>query len=526
MKNQPNILHIFTDMQRFDTIHALGNTAIKTPNLDRLVNKGVSFTSCYSPSPVCIAARCSMIYGQEPYHTGCFENTIMPTDGRQTFMDALSQYGYRTHGIGKCHFTPDRFDLKGFQSREVQEEGEESADTLFRNDYFSYLHEKGYEYICEPNGIRGEMYYTPQPSQLPPKDHPTQWVGDRSVAFIKEDHVQPWYLFSSFIHPHPPFTPPNPWHKLYRFDDVSLPFFSDDEELTFVNIIQNRYKYASLGLNSYQQKLIKCYYYACISFVDYQIGAILDALQESGQADNTLIIFSSDHGEYLYDHRCLGKRSMHDPAARVPMIVYQKAKFEGGKRCATPVSLIDIAPTILASAHLNPTVLETHPLDGKDLYKILTKQDSRDTVYSQLSFQADFAKDILVKNQQKIYLEKDIQGIVRFSTYMAVNDTWKYFYSAPDDKEFLFDREHDPHELTNLAKSPGHQCQMKRMRNILINHLNDLGETEALDAGDFKHFDVICTNDDPFTGLLIQDAYTPWANMELPSEYQDSKDTL
>lgn len=521
MNNKPNILHLFTDMQRFDTIHALGNNEIKTPNLDRLVNKGISFTSCYSPSPVCIAARCSMIHGQHPSHTGCYENTIMPTDGRQTFMGALTQDGYRTHGIGKCHFTPDRFALKRFQTREVQEEGEESLDDLKRNDYYSYLKNKGYDHICEPNGIRGEMYYTPQPSQLPQRDHPTQWIGDRSVAFIKEEQDKPWYLFSSFIHPHPPLTPPNPWHKLYRFGDVSLPVYSDDEELTLINMIQNRYKYASLGFNAYQQKLMKCYYYACISFVDYQVGRILDALQQSGQEENTLIIFSSDHGEYLYDHRCLGKRSMHDAASRVPLVVYQKERFEGGGTCTTPVSLIDIAPTILAAANLDKTTLGTHPLGGKDVFDILEGTEKRDTVYSHLSFQADFAQEIIAEDQRELYLREDAQGIAHFSTYMAVSEAWKYFYSAPDDKEFLFDRVNDPHELVNLATDKNFQSQKTTIKKSLITHLREMGETEGIKDNDFKHFEQIRTNPDPFAGLLIQDAYTPWVNMELPKEYQN-----
>ena len=522
MKNKPNILHIFTDMQRFDTIHALGNKEIKTPNIDRLVQKGISFTSCYSPSPVCIAARCSMIYGQEPSHTGCYENTIMPTDGRQTFMEALTQNGYRTHGIGKCHYTPDRFALKGFQTREVQEEGEESSSDLYKNDYYAYLKDKGYEHLCEPNGIRGEMYYTPQPSQLPQKDHPTQWVGDRSIAFIQEPQNEPWYLFSSFIHPHPPFTPPNPWHKLYRLHDVSLPVFANNEDLTLVNKIQNRYKYASLGFNEYQQKLMKCYYYACISFVDFQIGRILDTLQQIGQENHTLIMFSSDHGEYLYDHTCLGKRSMHDASSRVPLIVYQKARFEGGRICTKPASLIDIAPTILASANLDKTSLDTHPLDGKDLFDILEKKENRDVVYSQLSFQASFAKEIIQKEQQEAFLREGSQGIAHFSTYMAVSEPWKYFYSAPDDKEFLFDRLKDPHELVNLATDKNFQAQKNKMKQKLIKHLKELGETEGIEDGDFKHFEKIYTNTDPFAGLLIQDAYTPWVNMELPKDYQDS----
>ena len=106
-----NILHIFVDQQRFDTIGALGNPVIKTPNLDRLVNSGVAFTNAYTPCPVCIAARCSMIYGQYPMNTGCYENTPMPDD-RPSFMQELTKAGYYTHGIGKCHFYPVSYAFK------------------------------------------------------------------------------------------------------------------------------------------------------------------------------------------------------------------------------------------------------------------------------------------------------------------------------------------------------------------------------------------------------------------------------
>ena len=315
--NQPNILHLFTDMQRFDTIAALGNNVIKTPNLDRLCRKGVAFTNAYSPSPVCVSARCSMITGQYPHNTGCYENGHMPTDGRQSFMAALNENGYRTHGIGKCHFTPDKFALRGFETREVQEECGESSKDQDKHHYIKYLNEKGYGHICEEHGIRGEMYYTPQPSQIPAEDHPTQWIGDRSINFLKEQQEGPWYLYASFIHPHPPFTPPNPWHKLYRPSMMPLPEVPDDWEnlLTYVNKVQNRYKYADQGMSNHQMRLIKAYYYACISFVDYQIGRILDTLESTGQLDNTLILFSSDHGEHLGDRNSLGKRSMHDSSA-------------------------------------------------------------------------------------------------------------------------------------------------------------------------------------------------------------------
>jgi arylsulfatase A-like enzyme len=156
---RPNILHIFVEQQRADTIGALGNPYIKTPNLDKLVQSGVSFTNAYSPSPVCIAARCSMIYGQYPQNTGCYENTEMPTDERETFMGALSRSGYRTHGIGKCHFTPDADALRGFETRLSQEELSESTE---QDDYLNYLQNHGFDYVGNPFGARAKCITFPR----------------------------------------------------------------------------------------------------------------------------------------------------------------------------------------------------------------------------------------------------------------------------------------------------------------------------------------------------------------------------
>ena len=180
---RPNILHIFVDQQRFDTIGALGNPIIKTPHLDRLARQGVAFTSAYTACPVCIAARCSMIYGQYPLHTGCYENAPMPEDGRPSFMDVLVRAGYSAHGIGKCHFHPDPHALRGFLSREEQEEvaGEGAADS----PYYQMLREEGYDYVLEPNGSRSEMYYIPQISQLPERLHPSAWIADRAIAHLR-----------------------------------------------------------------------------------------------------------------------------------------------------------------------------------------------------------------------------------------------------------------------------------------------------------------------------------------------------
>ncbi|MGQ9610977.1 MAG: sulfatase family protein [bacterium] len=513
MSKKPNILHFFVDQQRFDTINALGNPVIKTPNLDWLCENGVAFVNAYSPSPVCVSARCSMIFGQYPMNTGCYENTIMPTDGRQTFMDALTKSGYRTHGIGKCHFTPNSYDLRGFQSRERQEEG--GASDLERNPYIKAIYDAGYTHICEAYGIRGEMYYIPQLSQLPPSLHPTNWVGDRSINFIREQTGdQPWYLFCSFIHPHPPFTPPNPWHKLYRAALMPLPNVPDDvgSLQTYVNKCQNRYKYRDQGIDKNLLRCIKAYYYACISFIDFQIGRILDVLKATGQLKNTLILFTSDHGEYLGDYNCFGKRGMHDASARIPFIICMPGQFDGGKICQIPVSLVDIAPTFLSAAK---TSIESHQLDGVDLADIISGSSDRSVVFSQHSY----ADANPVGNNSGIsqsYKDDPDLWHAAMSQYMVVSSKWKYFYSAPDNQEFLFDKVSDPYETRNRAGVVFCQKELIKLRNILFEYLKKTGETKGIDGDKWKQFPKPEIPSDPDTGLLIQDGYTPWTDTFIP----------
>ena len=181
-----NILLIFTDQQRFDTIAAAGNPYIRTPSLDRLTREGTRFSSAYTPSPVCVPARCSMHYGQYPMRTGCYENNYnMPSD-RSSVADALTAAGYRTHAIGKRHFEPDPYDPRGFQTLETQEEIVTDAS---KDDYLQYLEANGCGYAIEPHGARGEAYYVPQISSVPPQHHPSAPTVFSSVPLAQ---AVPW----------------------------------------------------------------------------------------------------------------------------------------------------------------------------------------------------------------------------------------------------------------------------------------------------------------------------------------------
>lgn len=483
IKQSVNILHLFSDQLRFDAIAAHGNNSIKTPNIDRLVAEGVSFQRAYSPSPVCVPARACMITGHYPGRTGCYSNAEpMPPEDQGSFMQRLSDAGYRTHGIGKCHFKPDSQALRGFQSRETQEEIPKTRES---DDFARNLIQEGYGWVLEPHGVRGEMYYVPQPSLLPESKHPTNWIGDRSIAFIEKQQgkEQPWYLYSSFVHPHPPFSPPTPWHKLYRGPDMPLPVIPDESALltSFINRIQNRYKYRDRGIDLNLVRQMRAYYYACITFIDYQIGRILDSLEASGQLDNTLILFSADHGEYLGDYGCFGKRGMHDVSARVPFIVRWPDLSHAGEKPDMPVSLVDIAPSFMEVAGIR---YSKEDFDGLAIDRLLRTGSLRDCVFSQYS--------------------RGANGL-----YMAVERRMKYIFSAPDQKELLFDLKQDPLEQVNLANSLAHQEVLNQLRKRCQEWVRSSGQHDALDVnGDWIVYPLASMPADPDEGLIYQDP--PW----------------
>lgn len=476
--HNPNILLLFTDQQRFDTIAALGNSIIKTPHLDRLCREGTAFTSAYSPCPVCVPARCAMHYGQYPAHTGCADNGDPFPDDRPSHVELLRRAGFRTHAIGKRHFMPDHNATRGFETLERQEEMIHSPE---EDEYRRYLNDHGYAWLASPHGLRSEMYYVPQPSVLPAEHHPTQWVGDRSCAFIEnEAHAdRPWYLYSSFIHPHPPFAPPSPWHLLYRAKDMPLPFLPETSEamMTWINREQNRYKYRDRGLDMQLLRTIRAYYYACISFIDYQIGSIYEALERSGQLENTLILFASDHGECLGDYQCFGKRSYHDACARVPLLARWPGKFNAGAHCESPASLVDIAATALAAAGVAPT--PELPLDGVDLTALARGEAQRDHV--------------------SIQFQRGGQAL-----HTIVTEDWKFCWSAGDGKEFLFDRRAATEE-TNLAEDPAQQQTCQHMREALKTSLRAHGIDDAIDGDHWRTYPPIRLPDAPDAHLLLQD---------------------
>ncbi len=472
---RPNILLVLTDQQRFDTIAELGNSIIKTPTLDRLVREGTTFTRAYTPSPVCVSARHALVTGRAPHQSGCTDNN--DGGGEETsVMEYLRRAGYQTHGVSKMHFAPPR-KMWGFEGRDFSEEG--GGDDDFRE----FLDAQGYSHVEDPHGVRSEYYYLPQPSQLPAGLHNTTWTTERSLDFLNNrDTDRPFFLWTSYIKPHPPFEAPTPWNRLYRAAEMDAPlrFPGDDGFMTYWNRVQNRYKYRDKGSDEMLMRTLRAAYYACISFIDYQLKRIIENLEASGELDNTLILFTADHGEMLGDYGCVGKRSMLEASARVPLLARLPGRFEAGAKCDVPATLLDILPTCLGAANIEMEASK-ETVHGRDLATLNNEEDR--VVLSQFSHGA-------------------------FGLYMAAAREWKYIYSAPDEREWLFDLRRGCYEAHDLARNPMFGDKLRELRAQLLSRLRDDNYDEPLtpDGKNWKQFGRRELPDYADFGLLFQDA--------------------
>ena len=349
----PNILLLFTDQQRADALGCAGNPHLRTPNLDRLAAEGIRFSHAVTPTPVCVAARYSLVTGRRIRDHGWVANSSLPGPRPEppALMALLGHAGYRTHGVGKFHFQPTGRH-HGFQRMELMEEIPRSrAD----DDYLQYLQAQGYGHIREVHGVRNLLYQQPQTTVIPEEHVGSTWVADRAVAFLAE-HARyrpgrPFFLWASWIAPHPPWNVPESWMDAYDPDHLPLPVYLErpEEDLT----VQAR-QHRSLGDGAHTSparlRRIKALYYAQVGLVDKGVGRILDHLERLGLAGDTLVIFASDHGEMLGDHGLWQKSAPYEPAIRIPFLLRLPGRVGAGQVQDDLVSLLDILPTCLDAA--------------------------------------------------------------------------------------------------------------------------------------------------------------------------------
>lgn len=468
-----HILVLFTDQQRYDTISAFGNPDIQTPHLDALARESVIFDHCITPSPVCVPARLSLLSGQYPARTGCNNNNAQSAYQGEGFYSRITAQGYDSCCVGKMHHLWDPYGSMGFTRRHTQEELAAPGD-----EYMEYVRSR-HPSVFDYHGMRSEMYYIPQISQLPPCDHPTQWVGDRSVEYIRQcDPQQPMFLFASFIHPHPPYCPPAPWQKLYR-EDPPAPVVPEDEDFaTFSDMIGSRCSLERLMMSRQDILRSKNFYYACVSFVDYQVGRIVSALKEKGMYDDTLILFSSDHGDMMGDYGAIGKRTMVDSSCHVPLMI--RCPGQKPQRRQEACSLVDVAPTLLsyAGAPYDPA-----EFDGVDLF---ASHDHRKYVFSQHACGSS-------------------------GVYMITDGVCKLIYRAENDRYYFFD--HAPEQRNTYEQGDPRIPEMKE-------RLDAYRRSDCNQAVESKTYEPVSKTHPHYPGRMDQTLLHDAEAAAIPGEYQ------
>lgn len=432
MKDQPNIIFITTDQQRFDTIQALGNNKIFTPHLNWMVSEGITFKRCYADCPICVPSRTSLMTGKRGYNTGIVDNmdhsNVMQTHA--TLPQLLTQHGYQTKAVGKMHFTPVRTNY-GFEHMELP------------LDYMR-MHNKNERQARPKAHGCGECELEPVISTVHENDSITKWTVDRTIDFIEtRDTTRPFFIWTSFTKPHPPFDPCLNYWMLYRTEDMPEPIYGDwSNNLDQIpkGWMYQTYRFTNMYHYDVKQvQAIRRAYYANITQIDYSLGALFARLSELNLLENTWIVFTSDHGEMLGDHHMAQKNVYYEGAAHIPLIVkppqgvLQQLRGTSSENLA---ELVDVTTTLLELAGIDT---RNYQMDGTNLL------------------------DILQQEEERIFY-----GNTENNTFCVMQGKIKYLKTRLGGHELLFDLENDPYEQVNLMEVEAYAAIRDELRSLLV----------------------------------------------------------
>lgn len=453
-RSRPNVLFMMTDQQRWDALGCAGNRAVHTPNIDRIARQGAWFSHAYSSTPTCTPARAGLLTGMSPWNHGMIGYFQVAERYPVEMQRLMGQAGYHTYAIGKLHYHPQR-NVHGFDGALLDESGRVITPG-FVSDYRQWFKEVAPDRDPDVTGV-GWNDYEAVSYKLPEELHPTHWTGQQAVEFINGYRSeQPFFLKVSFARPHSPYDPPQRFFDGYRDADMPAPWVGDwcAQNAEAPDPVPSDTWYGDLGVA--QAKRSRRGYYGSVSFIDEEVGRILDALERRGMLDNTLVIFTSDHGDMLGDHHLWRKSYAYEASAHIPLIVrWPESGFENMRRGRTlehVAELRDILPTCLdaAGAEIPDEV------DGRSLL---------DPVRGQAQ---DWRK--------WIDMEHDICYSPRNHWNSLTDGRWKYIYHAQDGSEQLFDLKNDPGEERDLAKRPDYGDMLSLWRNQMVSHLEVRGE--------------------------------------------------
>jgi arylsulfatase A-like enzyme len=477
-----NILFIMADQLRWDYLSCAGHPHLKTPNLDKLAARGVRFTRTYVQSPVCGASRMSFYTGRYVQSHGATWNGVALKAGEMTLGDYTRRLGVQAALVGKTHMVADvegmerlgvapdsiigvRVSECGFDPFE-RDDGLHGAgpDGRYPNPrYNQWLNEKGYTgenpWHDWANAAQGPgntlasgwaMRNARLPARVKEEDSETPYMTRRAMDFITQAGEQPWVLHLSFIKPHWPYIAPAPYNDMFGPEHVVPAVRSDTERATthpvYREFLNHRVSKA-FARDEVRENVIPVYM-GLIKQIDDQMGILFRFLEERGIAGDTMIVMTSDHGDYLGDHWLGEKDLFHDASAKIPLIVYdpcEAANDTRGTVCDALVESIDLVPTFLDWLGGKPEA-QSHRLEGRSLLPFLLGMPPaawRQHVFSEYDYslsQAAVRLGIAPKDAR---------------LFMVADTRWKYIH-AIGFRPMLFDLVNDPNELADLGESETH----------------------------------------------------------------------
>lgn len=441
-----NIVFVITDQQRFDTIAALGNEYVDTPHLDRLVREGTAFTRTYVTAPSCSPSRASLFTGLYPHSLGVLRNEDL---WRHSWVETLADAGYHTVNMGKMHTHPWETPL-GFHERTVVENKDRDHPSVpfFHDQWDKALRVRG-ERKPTRTVLRERADYADRLGafewELPEDLHSDVFVASQALWWLETyPGDEPFFLQIGFPGPHPPYDPLPRHLDAYRNREVPLPTCSRadlDNQPDALKELREHHQHndhdAIVHLadpTDEQSRRQRRHYFANVSMIDEQIGLILGALDKRGVLDNTVIVFTSDHGDCLGDHGHSQKWTMYEPSVRVPAIVWGPGRVVAGQRIDALTSMMDLGPTVLELAGITPPPW----MEAQSLVPALHGQPwtGREHAF------AEHARDMILTGT-------DLMTMVR-------DDRWKLVEFIDSDQGQLFDLDADPNEEHDLWSDPSY----------------------------------------------------------------------
>jgi arylsulfatase len=459
--NRINILFLMDDQHRGDWIGAAGAKWMITPNLDRLAREGVLFRRGYSSTPSCLPARAALLTGMSPWGHGNLGYTPIPERFAVEKPRLFTEAGYRTYSVGKQHFAPPR-NPHGYQTVVLGEPKFNNATPTDDYEKWFAAHMPGrdpYQDYRGGNDQRGGISYP-----FDERVHETRWVADQAIAFL-ESHPRnaPWFLKVSWLRPHAPYTAPKRWYDRYEGIEIPPPAVGDWARQCYGDVTNSFQKDPNLTrgvVPAEELRESRRSYAAAISFMDEQLGRVLAALEKRGELDNTLILFTADHGDILGDNLLYRKTFPVEGSVNVPMIVRWPGRLgldaKRGQVRQELVELRDVLPTFLDAAGLpTPAAVE-----GRSLLDALRGKPWR---------------PLLDLEHASCYAPKD--GWVAL-----MGQRHKYVYYTLTGAQQLFDLTNDPHELRDLTSEPASTALVKEWRQKMVKHLAPRGDAWVRDG--------------------------------------------